>query len=69
MQAVSESRTESGRDLFSRLKSCLLTTTFILLNIFSPVETISLKIWDGLLSWRANCALPVSVHGSKTSLA
>ena len=43
--------------------SCLLTTTFILLGIFSLVETISLKIWVGPLSQRAKCPLPVSVRG------
>ena len=43
--------------------SCLLTTTFIFLGIFSLVETISLKIWEGPLSQRAKRPLPVCVRG------
>ena len=41
--------------------------TVILLNLFSLVETISFKIWERPLSWRAKCSLPVAVRGSKTN--
>ena len=34
-----------------------------MLGIFSLVETISLKIWQGPLSQRAKCPLSVSVRG------
>ena len=30
-------------------------------DLFSLLETISLKIWEKPLSWRAKCSLPVSV--------
>ena len=49
--------------------TCLHTTTFLLLGIFSLVETISSKIWQRLITWHAKCSLPVCVHGSKTVLA
>ena len=62
---VFEPRTATGSVLFSFL-TCLDTTTFILLSVFSLVETISLKIWERPLSWRAKCSLPVAVRGSKT---
>ena len=52
----------SRSGLFSRL-ICLHTTTFIV--SFSPLETISLKIWETLLSWHAKCTLPVAIHVSK----
>ena len=38
--------------------TCLLITTFISLSIFSLVETISLKIWEGPPFWCAKCSLP-----------
>ena len=37
----------------------------MLLRIFSPVETISLKIRERPLSWHAKCSLPVCVRGSE----
>lgn len=52
-------RTATGSDLFPYL-TCL-HATFILLSIFSLVETISLQIWERPLSWHAKCSLPVSV--------
>ena len=57
-----EPRTATGSVLFSHL-TCLQTTPFILLSFFSLVETISLKIWETPLSWRAKCSLQVAVHG------
>ena len=45
---------------------CLYTTTFILLSLFSVVETIGSKIWGRPLSWRAKCSLPDTIQGSKT---
>ena len=56
-----------GRGLGIKFSGFLLITTFILLSIFSVVETISLKIRKGPLSKRAKCSVPVSVLGSKTS--
>jgi len=50
-------------------RAVLLFNLLILLSIFSIGETISLKIRERPLSWRAKCSLPVSVRGSKTSLA
>ena len=47
----------------------LRSTTFILLRMFSKAVTTDLEIWEGLLSWHAQCSIPVSVRGSKTSLA
>ena len=47
---------------------CLHTTTFVLLSMFSLVETISLKICARLITRHAKCSLPVSVRGSKTPL-
>ena len=37
-----ETRTATGSELFSLL-TCLYTTTFTLLSIFSPLEMISIK--------------------------
>ena len=47
----------------------LHTSTFILLSIFSLVETLCLKIWEKSLSCHARCSPLVSVRGSKVSLA
>ena len=55
--------TETGSDLFFFL-TCLHTATFILLSIFSLLETISLEFWETLLSWLAKRSLPVAFHGS-----
>ena len=60
-------RTATGCGRFSSYFTCLHTTAFILLSIFSLVETISLKIWERPLSWHAKCSLPISVRCSKTS--
>ena len=57
----------TGIELFSCL-TCLDTTTFTLSSIFSLIETIGSKIWEGPLFWYANCSLPVSVHSSKRRL-
>ena len=57
----------TGSELFSSL-TCLLTTVFTLLSIFSLIETISLKIWERTLSWYANCSLPFPSVAQKPSL-
>ena len=62
---VFETRTATGSELFSLL-TCLHTTTFTLLSIFSLLEMISIKIWETPLSWHAKCSLPVAVRVSKT---
>ena len=61
---VFETQTATGSELFS-LSTCLHTTTFISLSIFSLLETLSLKIWERPLSWRAKYSLPVAVRVSK----
>ena len=66
--SLSTRRTATGSELFSSL-TCRHTTIFILFSIFSIGETISLKIRERPLSWRAKCSVPVSVRGSKPSLA
>ena len=48
----------TGRELFFLL-ICLQTLTFTLLSIFSPLQMITLKIWETPLSWHAKCSLPV----------
>ena len=62
---VFETRAATGSELFSLL-TCLHTTTFTLLSIFSPLEMISIKMWKTPLSWQAKCSLPVAVRVSKT---
>ena len=62
---VFETRTATGSELFSFL-TCPYTTTFTLPSIFSPLEMISIKIWETPLSWHAKCSLPVAVRVSKT---
>ena len=42
---IFEPRTARGSDLFSSI-TCLLAIIFLLLSIVSPIETISLKIWE-----------------------
>ena len=59
---------QPGMTFFSFLTR-LRTTTFILLRMFSKAVTTDLEIWEGLLSWYAQCSLPVSVRDSKTTLA
>ena len=46
---VFEKRTATGSEPFSLL-TCLHSTKFILLSIFSPLEMISVKIWETPLS-------------------
>ena len=46
-------KSNQGGVLFSHL-TCLHTTTFRLLSLFSVVEKISLKIWERPLSWLAD---------------
>ena len=62
---VLETRTATGSELFSLL-TCFNTIKFTFLSIFSPLEMISLKIWETPLSWHAKCSLPVAVRVSKT---
>ena len=62
---VFDTRTATGSKLFSLL-TCFYTTTFTLLSIFSPLQMISIKIWETPLSWHAKCSLPVAVRVSKT---
>ena len=62
---VFETRTATGSELFSLL-TCFHTTTFTLLSIFSPLQMISIKIWETPLSCHVKCSLPVSVRVSKT---
>ena len=38
------------------------TTTFTLLRIFSPLEMVSITIWETIQSWHAKCSLPVAIH-------
>ena len=62
---VFETRTATGSELFSLL-SCLHTTAFALLSIFSPLEMLGIKIWETPLSRHAKFRLPVVVRVSKT---
>ena len=55
----------AGSDL-SSYSTCLLTSTLMLLTIFSPVETISFKMWERPRSWNA---LSFAIGESKTSLS
>ena len=55
----------AGSGLFSLL-TCLHTTTFTLISIFSPLERISIKILKTPLSCHMKCSLPVAVRVSKT---
>ena len=48
---------------------CRIFSTFVLLNIFPPLEMIRLKIWETVLPWHSKCPFPVAVRGSKTSRA
>ena len=57
IRSLSKPRMTTRSEQFSYL-SCLHTTIFILLSIFSLVETISLKIWPG----RHQCPGMQSVH-------
>ena len=62
---VLKTRTTTGSELFSLL-TCLHTTTFTLLSIFSPLEMIYIKIWETPLPWQTKCSFPVAVRLSKT---
>ena len=62
---VFETRTATGSEPFSLL-TCLHSTTFILLSIFSPLEMITMKIWETPLSWHLKCSLPVGIRILKT---
>ena len=64
-RAVFETRTATGSELFSLL-TCLQTTTFTLLSIFSPLEIIRVQMWETPLSLQEKCPLPVAVCVSKT---
>ena len=56
---VLETWTVTGCELFSLL-TCFHTTTVTLLRIVSPLEMISIKIWETPLPWHAKCSLPVA---------
>ena len=58
---VFETQTATGSELFSLL-TCPHTTTFTLLSIFSPLDMISIKIWETPLSWLPECSLPSSLN-------
>ena len=60
-------RTSTGSVPFFILQ-CLDATTFVLLNVFTRIQTISPKIWASSLPKSAKHPLPVEVSGSKTSL-
>ena len=62
---VFETRPATGSELFSLL-TCLYKTTFTLLSIFSPLEMISIKVWETPLSCHVKCSRPVAVRVSKT---
>ena len=62
---VFETRTATGSELFSLL-TCLHTTIFTLLSIFSQLEMISIKIWVTPLPWHVKFSLLVAVRVSKT---
>ena len=64
---IFETRTATGSQPFPLL-TCRHTTTFIFLSIFSPLEMISIKIWETPLPWHAKCSLPVAVHVLKTRM-
>ena len=53
-----ETRTATGRQPFPLL-TCRHT-------MFSPLEMISIKIWETQLSWHAKCSLLVAAHVLKT---
>ena len=55
---IFETRAATGSEPFSLL-TCLHSTTSILLSIFSPLEMISIKIWEIPLSWHLKFPLPV----------
>ena len=58
---VLEMRAATGSELISLL-TCLHTTTFTLLSIFSPLKMITIKTWEIPLSWHATGSLPVAVR-------
>ena len=58
-------QTATGSELFSLL-TCLHATKITLTSILSPLEMISLKVWDTPLSWHAKYSLPFAVPLSKT---
>ena len=64
---IFKTRTATGSELFSLLTR-LHTTTFTLPSIFSPLEIISIKMWETPLSWNAKCSLPVACLSSLFSI-
>ena len=62
---IFETRTATESQPFPLL-TCRHITRFILLSIFSPLEMISINIWETPLSWHAKCSLPVAVRVLKT---
>ena len=61
---VFETQTATGSKLFSLL-TCPQSTTVTMLNIFSPLEISSIKIWEKMRSWHEKCSLQVAVRVSK----
>ena len=67
-----------SKDVFGRCTStgsvrffilvCLDATTFVLLNVFTRIQTICPKIWASSLPKSAKHLLPVDVRRSKTFL-
>ena len=67
-----------SKDVFGRCTSagsvpffilvCLDAITFVLLNVFTRIQTICPKIWASSLPKSAKHPLPVDVHRSKTPL-
>ena len=62
---VFKTRTATGSEPFPLL-TCLHSTKFMLLSIFSPLEMISIVIWETPLSWHVKCSLLVAVRVLKT---
>ena len=66
-KGVFERRTSKGSEAFSPIV-CLDGTKFVLLSVFTLIETIWPKMWAKPLSKNAKSPLPVDVCHLKTSL-
>ena len=60
--SVFEARTAIGSELFSLL-TCPHTTSSALLSIVSPLEIISIKIWETIRSWGSFLERPGKLTG------
>ena len=60
---VFETGTVTGSELFSLL-TCQHTTTFTLVSIFSLLQMSVIKFQETILSYHANCSLPVAVKNA-----